>query len=90
VKPNITTIMRQRSCCRSHIANMLSNTEKNCNVQTFLMLCVCFFVLFFSMHKTVRPADTDKVANLAQHPKRLGTAALARVCAFLVLVWNSI
>jgi len=28
------------------------------------------------MHKRVRPADTDKVANLAQYPKNLGTAGL--------------
>jgi len=28
------------------------------------------------MHKTVRPADTDKVANLAQDPKSLGIAAI--------------
>jgi len=40
------------------------------------MLCVCFFVLFFSVHKTVRSADTDEVANLAQHPNSLGTAVL--------------
>jgi len=56
---------------------MLLNTEKNCDVQTCLMLCVWIFALFFfSMRKAVRPADTDKVANLAQHPKRLGTAGL--------------
>jgi len=28
------------------------------------------------MHKTVRPADADEMAILAQHPKSLGTAAL--------------
>jgi len=55
---------------------MLSNTEKNCNVETCLMLCEWIFILFFSMHKTVRPADIDKVANLAQHPKSLGTTAI--------------
>jgi len=55
---------------------MLSNTEKNCNVQTCLMSCVWFFILFFSMHKTVRPANIDKVADLAQHPKSLGTTVL--------------
>jgi len=33
-------------------------------------------VLFFSIHKVVRPADSDKIANLARHPKSLGTAAL--------------
>jgi len=26
----------KRGYCRSHIANMLSNTEKNCNLQTCL------------------------------------------------------
>jgi len=30
------------------------------------------------MHKAVRPADTEKVANLAQHPKRFETAGLNR------------
>ena len=33
-------------------------------------------VFFFSILKTVWPADADKIANLAQHPKCLGTAAL--------------
>jgi len=28
------------------------------------------------MHKTLRPADIDKVANLAQHPNSLGTTGL--------------
>jgi len=40
------------------------------------MLCVYVFCFSFSMHKTVRPADTDKVANLAQDPKSLGIAAI--------------
>jgi len=35
---------------------------------------VVFFV--FSIHKIVRPANPDKIANLAQHPKSLGTAVL--------------
>jgi len=35
-----------------------------------------FLFCFFSMHKTVRSADTDKVAILAQHPKRFGTAEI--------------
>ena len=38
------------------------------------MLCMLFFV--FSIHKIVRPADTDKTTNSAQHPKSLGTADL--------------
>jgi len=32
--------------------------------------------LFFSIGKLVRPVDADKIANLAQHPKSLGTAAV--------------
>jgi len=28
------------------------------------------------MHKVTRPADADKIANLAQHPKRLGIAGI--------------
>jgi len=55
-------------------------TQKKCNVQTCPMLCMWIFVLFFSMHKAVWPADT-KVANLAQHPKSLGTAALFDPCS---------
>ena len=55
----------------SHIANTLPNTEKNCNVQTCLRLCVWIF-----FQCTKQSADTDKVANLAQHPKSLGTAGL--------------
>jgi len=39
------------------------------------VLCVLYFL--FSIHKIVRPADADKIANLAQHPKSLGTAALS-------------
>jgi len=30
----------------------------------------------FSIHKIVWPAEADKIANLAQHPKSLGTAGL--------------
>jgi len=36
---------------------------------------VVFFLLFL-IHKTVWPADAGKIANLAQHPKSLGTADL--------------
>jgi len=28
------------------------------------------------MHKTIQPADADKIAILAQHPKSLGTTGL--------------
>jgi len=31
-------------------------------------------VVDFSIHKVVRSADADKIANLARHPKSLGTA----------------
>jgi len=68
---------------KSHYKHVIKH-RKNCNVQTYLMLFVCFFVLFFSMHKSVRPADTDKVANLAQHLKSLGTAALHKVTSSVV------
>jgi len=34
------------------------------------------FCFIFLKHETVRPADTDKAANLAHRPKRLGTAGL--------------
>jgi len=37
--------------------------------------CV-FLFCFLSMRKIVRPTDADKIANLAQHPKSLATAAL--------------
>ena len=35
-------------------------------------------MLFFSIHKVVWPvdADSDKIANLARHPKSLGTVEL--------------
>jgi len=36
-----------------------------------------FFVFDAVIHKLVRPADTNKIANLAQHPKTLGTAGLS-------------
>jgi len=32
--------------------------------------------VFFSVHKTTRRVDADKIINLAQLPKRLGTADL--------------
>jgi len=32
--------------------------------------------LLFSIHKIVQSANADKIANLAQHPKCLGTADL--------------
>ena len=51
--------------------------KTNCNVQTYLMLRVCFLVLYFSMHKTVRSADADKIAILAQHSKGLGAVGLS-------------
>ena len=48
------------------------NKYKNTNVTSFMGV-----VLFlFSIHKVVRPADADEIANLAQHQKSLGTAAL--------------
>jgi len=37
-------------------------------------MSVVFFL--FSIHKRVRPADADKMANSAQPPKSLGTTAL--------------
>jgi len=40
-----------------------------------------FLFCFFSLHKAVRPAETDKAANLAQHPERLGTAGSYNLCA---------
>jgi len=33
-------------------------------------------VFLFSIHKTVWPMDADKIANLIQHPKSLGTAGV--------------
>jgi len=33
-------------------------------------------LLIFSIYEVVRPADANKIANLAQHPKRLGTAGI--------------
>jgi len=38
------------------------------------MLCVLYLFVFDT--QKVRPADADKIANLAQHPKSLGTAGL--------------
>jgi len=29
-----------------------------------------------ALYKIVRPSEADKIANLAQHPKSMGTAAL--------------
>jgi len=40
--------------------------------------------LFFSVRKIVRPVDADKIANLAQHPKCLGTAVL-QICLSTIL-----
>jgi len=40
---------------------------------------VVFFLL--SIHKIVWPADADKIANLAQHPKSLGTATVKQCSA---------
>jgi len=44
------------------------------------------------MHKTVRPADTNKFAYLAHHPKRLGTSAVEGLNSTLRrstgLLWN--
>jgi len=52
---------------------MLTSKENKQITRTCLELCVLFF---YSIHKTVCPADADKIANLAQHSKSLGTAAL--------------
>jgi len=54
---------------------MLTSKEKkykNTNVTSVMRVV---FVLF-SIHEIVRPADADKITNLAQYPKSLGTAAL--------------
>ena len=56
----------------NHIANMLTSKEINTNATSVMR--VVFFL--FSIHKIVRPADADKIANLAQHPKSLGTAGI--------------
>jgi len=51
------------------------NKYKNANVTS--VMPVVFFVFdtqnLFSIH---RQADADKIANLAQHPKSLGTAGI--------------
>ena len=55
---------------------MLQNKENilQCtNVSNVMREVFCFI---FLMHKSVRPADTDKIVILAQHPKSLGTAAI--------------
>jgi len=48
------------------------NEQKNTNVTNVMRVVFCFI----SVHKRVRPTDADKIANLAQHPKRLGTAGV--------------
>ena len=55
---------------------MLPNKENKLqctNVSNVKRVAFCFV---FSMHKTVRRTDADKIAILAQHPKSLGTAGL--------------
>jgi len=47
----------------------------NSNTGTQTSVMVHMFLLL-SIHKVVRPADADKITNLAQHPKSLGTAGL--------------
>jgi len=73
VKPNITTIMQEKKPLQKSHCKHVTKHRKNCNVQTCLMLCVFFCFVFFAMHKTVRPADTDEVADLAQLPKSCGS-----------------
>ena len=72
MKPNITTTIQQKKLLqKSHCKHVIKHRKKlQCtNVSNVMRVFFCFA---FSMHKTVRPADTDKVANLAQDPKSLG------------------
>jgi len=59
----------EKSLCKHVIKHRKQNA-----MYKRVMRVVFRFVLFNS--QTVRPIDTDKVDNLAQHPKSLGTAAL--------------
>jgi len=70
MEPNVTTC-NKRSSFVNHTEYMLPRKENmwQYTVQTCYVCC-------FSMHRTVQPADADKITNLAQHPKRLGTAGL--------------
>ena len=84
IKPQL---LCNRTSFINHIANMLTSKPikyKNINMTNFMRV-----VLFlFSIHKVVRPADADEIANLVHHLKRLGTADIyeenAR-CLFLLL-----
>ena len=74
--PCASSFMQQKSSCKSHFANMLPNKENKLqctNVSNVMCVVFCFV---FSMNKTVRPTDADKIAIFAQHPKSLGTAGI--------------
>jgi len=43
--------------------------------------------LFFFNTQPLRPADTDKIANLAHHSKSLGTAVLVHKTVFSMLAF---
>ena len=68
---NLQLLCNKRSSFINHIPNVLTSKE---NKNAANVMRVVFFL--FSIHEVVRPVDADKIANLAQHPKSLGTAIL--------------
>jgi len=72
---NLQLLCNKRSSSISHIANMLTSKENKLKKYK-RDWCYACCIFLFSIHKIVRSADTDKIANLAQQTKSLGTAAL--------------
>jgi len=77
MEPNATNIMQQKNLFHQPHCKRVSEQIKSIAISVYKRAgwCACCCFLFFSIHKVVWPADADKITNLAQHPKSLGTAA---------------
>jgi len=75
MQPNITTIIQQKK--QFHTSHCKNVTEQGKQIAIYTnAINVIPAVFVFSIRKIIRHVDVDKIANLAQHPKSLGTADL--------------
>jgi len=75
MEPNITTIMQQKMQFHELYCKHVTEQGKQIAIYTNV-INVIPAVFVFSIRKIVRPVDADVIANLAQHPKSLGTAVV--------------
>jgi len=73
MEPHITTIIATKEAASQVTLQTSYRTRKQIAIYTSVVNPMpAVFVI--SIRKIVRPVDADEMANLAQHPKSLGTA----------------